>query len=64
MKIENPVGLTGLVLSFLVACTGLLAIVTDLSAEVIGGINLVLAAGLALVAEIVRRIPKLSALAD
>lgn len=53
--IQNPVGVSGLTLAFLVAVTGLISIVTEISAEAVGAINLVLASGVALVAEIVRR---------
>ena len=53
--IQNPVGVSGLTLSFLVACNGLASLVFDVPSEIVGGISLVLATGVALVSEIVRR---------
>lgn len=56
MKIENPVGITTYVMSFLLAVTGLVTLATEVPAEVIGSVNLVLAALVALIAEVVRQI--------
>ena len=53
--IQNPLGVAGLTLSFLVAISGLAALLWQIPAEIIGAINLVLASGVGLVAEIVRR---------
>ena len=57
MKIENPIGVSGLVLSFLVAVTGLVSLIWSVPVEILGGINLVLATGVAMVSQVVRRIP-------
>ncbi len=54
-KVENPVGVSGLVLAFLIAVLNLVAFVTELSSEVTQLITIVLGSGVAVVSEIVRR---------
>jgi len=58
MTVENPIGVSGLVLAFLVALVNLGALIWTWDAEIVAGISLALSAGVAMVAEIVRRIPK------
>jgi len=56
MKIENPVGITTYVMAFLLAATGLISLSTNISPEIVGGINLLLATLVALIAEVVRKV--------
>lgn len=55
MEVQNPIGVSGLVLAFLLALVNLAALVFKLDGEIVAGINIVLTAGVAMVAEIVRR---------
>lgn len=55
MHINNPVGVSGLTLSFLLAILNLGALVFDWSGEVVAAANIALTAGVALISEIVRR---------
>ena len=58
MTVENPIGVSGLVLAFLIAVVNLGALIWNWDSEIINGVTLVLTAAVAMVAEIVRKIPK------
>ena len=58
MKVENPIGVGGLVLAFLIALVNLGALIWSWDGEIVNGVTIVLTAAVAMVAEIVRRIPK------
>lgn len=53
--INNPVGVSGLTLAFLLALLNLGALLFGWSGEVVAAVNIVLTAGVALVSEIIRR---------
>ena len=53
--VENPVGVSGLTLAFLIAVLNLAALLFSLDPQVVASLSLTLAAGVAVVAEIVRR---------
>ena len=55
MNVENPIGVSGLVLAFLVAVLNLGALIFNWSTDLVAAVNIVLGAGVAMVAEIVRR---------
>jgi hypothetical protein len=55
MKIENPVGVSGLWLAFLIALLNLVAFATELSAQFTQLTSIVLAAFVAAVSETIRR---------
>lgn len=55
MQVNNPVGVSGLTLAFLLALLNLCAILFNWSGEIVAAANIVLSAGVALVSEVVRR---------
>jgi len=56
--VENPIGVSGLVLAFLISVVNLGALLWSWDAEVTAAISVVLGAAVAMVSEIVRRLPK------
>lgn len=57
MTIENPKGIAGLWLAFLIAFVAIFQIIFDLDSAIVAAINIALAALVAAVSETVRRIP-------
>jgi len=64
VHIENPKGVAGLWLAFIIAMLSLFQIIFDLDATVVSAVNIALAALVAAVAETVRRIPHLKKLRE